>query len=60
MLMQTERSKRNDPWMREFEMPFRASYYPLGFPLTITTNSTEVLTGGDEPRTFGIAYEPNS
>jgi hypothetical protein len=48
MLMQTERSKRNDPWMREFEMPFRASYYPLGFPLTITTNSTEVLTGADE------------
>jgi hypothetical protein len=48
MLVLTERLKRDDPRLRDFEMPFRASYYPLGFPLTITTNSTEALTAADE------------
>jgi hypothetical protein len=32
-----------DPYMYRVEMPFSALYYPLGFPLHITTNSKEVL-----------------
>jgi hypothetical protein len=47
-LVQPEVLTRNDPWMHDFEMPFRASYYPLGFPLKITTNSIEVLTAAEE------------
>ena len=29
----------SDPYLYHAEMPFRAVYYPLGFPLELVTNS---------------------
>ncbi len=37
-----------DPDLYDFEMPLRAVYYPLGFPLEISTNSHEVLAAAEE------------
>ena len=39
---------KSDPDLYEFEMPLRAIYYPLGFPLEISTNSHEVLAAAEE------------
>jgi hypothetical protein len=33
-----------DPILYDHPMPFRGRYYPLGFPLTIETNSEEILS----------------
>jgi hypothetical protein len=45
--MQTE-TQRFDPLLYAFEMPLRAVYYPIGFPLAIATNSEEVLAAAEE------------
>ena len=37
-----------DPLLCDFEMPLRAVYYPLGFAVEITTNSSEVLAAAEE------------
>lgn len=37
-----------DPYLYHAEMPLSAVYYPLGFPLELTTNSEEVLEAADE------------
>lgn len=37
-----------DPFLYRAEMPFSELYYPLGFPLRLTTNSPEVLTVAQE------------
>lgn len=37
-----------DPLLYDFDMPLRAIYYPLGFPLEIATNSHEVLAAAEE------------
>lgn len=39
---------RNDPLFHGFEMPLQATYYPLGFPLEVATNSCEVLEAAEE------------
>jgi hypothetical protein len=39
---------RNDPLLYDFEMPLQAVFYPLGFPLEISTNSREVLKAAKE------------
>jgi hypothetical protein len=45
---QAQACKLNDPLLHDFEMPLEAIFYPLGFPLQITTNSTDVLAAADE------------
>jgi hypothetical protein len=45
---QAQMSKLNDPLLHDFEMPLRATYYPLGFPLRIATNSAEILLAADD------------
>lgn len=37
-----------DPLLCQFNMPFKATYYPFGFPVEVTTNSQEVLTAAKE------------
>jgi hypothetical protein len=37
-----------DPYLYHAEMPLTAVYYPLGFPLELTTNSEEVLEAAKE------------
>ena len=37
-----------DPYRREGALPFSGTYYPLGFPLTIRTNSEQVLRAAHE------------
>jgi hypothetical protein len=39
---------RPDPLLHDFEMPLRAIYHPLGFPVEIETNSREVLAAAQE------------
>jgi hypothetical protein len=41
-------TQRFDPLLYAFEMPLRAVYYPVGFPLAITTNCEEVLLAAEE------------
>jgi len=40
--------KAFDPYLYNAEMPLTAVYYPLGFPLEMTTNSEEVLEAAEE------------
>jgi hypothetical protein len=37
-----------DPYLYHAEMPLTAVYYPLGFPLELTTNSENVLVAAEE------------
>jgi HPr Serine kinase C-terminal domain len=37
-----------DPDLFDFDMPLRAVYHPLGFPLEIATNSHEILAAAEE------------
>jgi hypothetical protein len=37
-----------DPLLWDYELPLRGSYYPLGFPLEIRTNSPDVLEAAEE------------
>ena len=37
-----------DPYLCHVPMPLRRKYYPLGFPLELTTNSPEVLDAAEE------------
>jgi len=37
-----------DPVLRDFRLPLRGTYYPLGFALEIATNSGEVLVAAEE------------
>jgi HPr Serine kinase C-terminal domain len=37
-----------DPLLYDFELPLRATFYFLGFPIEIITNSSEVLSGAEE------------
>jgi hypothetical protein len=39
---------RHDPLLSAFELPLSATFYPLGFPLEITTNSADVLSAARE------------
>jgi hypothetical protein len=43
-----DRVEFGDPVMAHTKMPFRETYFPLGFPLTISTNSIEVLEAAAE------------
>jgi hypothetical protein len=45
---QAQETKLNDPLMHDFDMPLQSTFYPLGFPVKITTNSTEVLLAAEE------------
>jgi HPr Serine kinase C-terminal domain len=38
----------NDPLLYDFELPLRETFYPLGFPLEVFTNSEEVLAAAGE------------
>jgi len=40
--------KASDPYLYHAEMPLTAAYYPLGFPLELTTNSEDVLEAAEE------------
>lgn len=40
--------KSFDPYLYHAEMPLSAVYYPLGFPLELTTNSVDVLEAAEE------------
>ena len=46
--LQAQEVKLNDPLMHEFAMPLEATYYPLGFPLHIATNSNGILLAAEE------------
>lgn len=37
-----------DPTLSTFEFPLRGAYYPLGFPLTLETNSEDVIKAANE------------
>ena len=37
-----------DPYLYRAEMPFSATHFPMGFPLHLATNSTEVLEAAQE------------
>lgn len=37
-----------DPLLSEFVLPLRATYYPLGFPLELATNSQEVMEAASQ------------
>jgi hypothetical protein len=37
-----------DPTLARISLPLRETYYPLGFPVTVSTNSTEVLDAASE------------
>ena len=37
-----------DPVLSAFELPLRGSFYPLGYPLVLETNSHDVLQAADE------------
>src|ERR1700694_1778761 len=46
-----------DPFLRETLLEYQCLYYPLGFPLQLKTNSTDVLKAAEEtwagrPRAF--------
>lgn len=43
-----ERVEFGDPVLARTRLPFRETYYPLGFPVTVSTNSTEVLDAATE------------
>jgi hypothetical protein len=38
----------NDPYLSRTAMPLRGIYYPLGFPLELTTNSKDVMAAAEE------------
>jgi HPr Serine kinase C-terminal domain len=38
----------NDPILRNLEMPLRGTFYPLGFPVEVLTDSYDVLLAADE------------
>ncbi len=40
--------ERFDPYLQFVEMPFSAVFYPLGFPVRVTSNSAEVLEAAEE------------
>jgi hypothetical protein len=44
-----------DPVLSAFELPFRRTFYPLGFPLELETNSADVIAAASEG--WG-AFEP--
>src|SRR5665213_4384659 len=37
-----------DPVLSSFELPLRQTFYPLGFPLELQTNSAEVIAAASE------------
>jgi hypothetical protein len=37
-----------DPLLHDFEMPLEATYYPLGFPVRIATNCSDILLAAEE------------
>ena len=41
--MRAERAEFGDPVLANAKMPFRETYFPLGFPVTVSTNAIEVL-----------------
>jgi hypothetical protein len=46
--LRAERVEFGDPTLSRTKMPFRETYFPLGFPVTISTNSLEVLESATE------------
>ncbi len=38
----------HDPLLYDFELPLRSTYYPLGFPVKVTTNSHDILAAAQE------------
>src|SRR5450755_4144104 len=44
----TDDEKPFDPYLYHAEMPLTADFYPLGFPVQLTTNSTEVVEAAEE------------
>lgn len=62
--------KRFDPLLRDLELAYKGTYYPVGFPLHIATNSRQVLEAAVEawghchqefevePVTFRVVIEP--
>jgi hypothetical protein len=41
-------TERFDPYLQHVEMPFSAVFYPLGFPVRVTTNCREILEAAEE------------
>jgi HPr Serine kinase C-terminal domain len=41
-------SERFDPYLQFVEMPLSAVFYPLGFPVRVTSNSAEILEAAEE------------
>src|ERR1700722_8912316 len=37
-----------DPVLSEFELPLRRTFYPLGYPLILETNSPDVIRAAEE------------
>jgi hypothetical protein len=46
--MRAERVDFGDPTLARTPMPMRQTYFPLGFPVTVSTNSIEVLEAAEE------------
>ena len=41
-------TKRFDPYLRDLDLPLRATFFPVGFRLNIATNSRDVLEAAAE------------
>lgn len=46
--VETNKQDAFDPYLRFVEMPLTAVFYPLGFPLALSTNSPEILQAAHE------------
>ena len=44
-----------DPVLSAFELPLRRTFYPLGFPLELQTNSAEVIAAASEGSPLAVA-----
>lgn len=50
--------KRFDPMLRDIDLPFTGTYYPIGFRVNISTNSHDVLEAAEESwRHYGPEFE---
>ena len=48
LMVEAEIGGVSDPVLRNVEMPLCATYYPLGFPVEISTNSCYILEAAEE------------
>ena len=47
-------TKRFDPYLRDLDLPLRATFFPVGFRLNIATNSRDVLEAAAPPHVDSV------